>query len=197
MWIVNVSHYFSSLSCLHSRCKNKIWRQRINGIICPILCCVSITVIVIDIVLQCKAQVRKLPDALRFLLLPHLLLYYILIALKPIDLDMMDYYSPACTFVGFARHFFYLSIVSWTAALSYSTCSPFFSLKALTKESNKPPLGFSDPRFKWYLLFSLGLPCSISPLTILRISYDDTTSLVRSCGLSRKNDYMMYLLSVM
>ena len=147
----------------------------------PALCCVSITFIIVDIILQCKNRLRKLPDILRLVLLPHMLLYYILIALKPIDLHMLTYYASLCVVVGLARQFFYLSIMSWIAALSYSTCTPFLSLEALLTEENRDPQGFYDPRFKWYLLFSSGVPLLISSMTILivnRIQNDSASSII-------------------
>ena len=192
----NIKQYKHLLKVM--ACKNKGWHQDILTKVCPILCGVSIIFIVIDILLHCKDRQRKLPDAIRLILLSHMLLFYILIALKAIDLYMLDYDSSVCTFVGLARHFFYLSIVSWIAALSHSTCAPFLSFNASVRAINHDPQGFSDSRFKWYFLFSSGLPCLVSLLTIVTMSYDGAERLskppigLKSCGFSGKNDYAIY-----
>ena len=207
-------------------CKNKRWLQIYHEVIGSALCCISILCITIDIALQLKNwrhyfQIRTstghqpsilkqpvLSDALRTCTLLCMLLYFIVIALKPIYPYIFSNHAPLCTCIGLAAQFLYLSIMSWTVALSRSTCAPLFNFKASVMERNREninrqtgTIGFYDTRFKWYFLFSTSVPLTWTSLTSMMMHLPNNiephwikpTIGLKTCTFSGNYDFAIYL----
>jgi hypothetical protein len=142
------------------------WVRLVDWTIVPILFVISLCFLGLLFIYMYIKSRQKLFGVMTLCLIAMLSLFYVVVIVLKLDIDMAKNHYGLCITAAFMFQFFYLSAIFWLNAISFDMWRTFRKIRGHSGDHNAPT-GWRHKRFKWYALYSWGCPAIIVAVTAL------------------------------
>ena len=115
----------------------------------------------------------KLFSALRVCVIFSYLVFYCVLCVVKFQVGVETNFPSLCIAEAVLIQFSYLSTICWLNTMCFDVWTKFRKMRVnnhmnrVSNNKKKASNGFKHPRFKWYALYSLGIPLIVSTVTIM------------------------------
>ena len=179
-----------------------VWFQDIAArtlLICMIM---SVLFLSFSFVIVWSKHLQKLFGAITLQMILMFSIYYTVL----ICTNLFHFNELVCEILAYVIQFTYLSAIWWLNSMCVDIWWTFKSIRGpvLNNDTSDLKYGWKHPKFKFYALWSYGMPCVVSVITIciekLAFHYEDTLlhpgigkvfRLLSSENFAKQNDFIM------